>query len=229
MTIKYYDFEQNTPEWYDARLGILTASQMHLIITPSLKIADNDKSRGLVWEIAAQRINKYVEPTFIGDNAIRGHTDEILARDLYSEKYEPIEQVGFITRDIDGIIIGYSPDGCAVMSHGGIEAKSRKQKFQVETIATNKVPQEHILQVQTAMFVTDWEWIDYISYCGGMPMWVIRVLPDQSYQTSILTALIAFEAKVRDIIDQYYKRLDCVNVIETVRVETLDLNDGEYE
>jgi hypothetical protein len=227
--IKIHDVEQGSEEWHQLRCGIITASQMHLILTPTLKIADNDKTRAHVYEIAAHRITKYVEPTFIGDNAIRGHTDEIKARDLYSENYEEVIQVGFITRGIDGVIIGYSPDGMAVTELGGIEAKSRKQKFQVETIATNEVPKDHIMQCQTALFVTDWEWLDYVSYCGGMPMWVIRVFRDPSYQAAILNAVIAFEMKVKDVIDAYYNNLDCAVVIETERVETLDLNDGEYE
>jgi len=44
--IKIYEqMTQGTDEWLAARRGILTASEMKHIITPSLKTADNDKSR----------------------------------------------------------------------------------------------------------------------------------------------------------------------------------------
>ena len=215
-----HQVEQGSDEWLSLRTGIITASEMGLILTPTLKLADNDKTRAHVWEIAAQRVNGYTEPTFIGDNAIRGHADEALARDRYSNEIEPLEEVGFITRDIGGIIVGYSPDGVCMMGDGGIECKSRRQKFQLEVIATNEVPKEHILQLQTALFVTGWTWIDYVSYCGGMPMWIIRVYPDEAYQAAILRAVVDFEAKVVEAVEKYRTAIaSAERVFETERVD----------
>jgi len=221
MTPTHHNVEQGTPEWHALRTGLITASEMHLILTPTLKIADNDKTRAHVWEIAAQRVTGYTEPTYIGENAIRGHADEAIARELYSENYEPVTTGGFYTREIEpGVTIGYSPDGVAVVSNAGIEVKSRRQKYQLETIATNEVPKEHVLQLQTALLVTGWEWIDYVSYCGGMPMWKIRVTPDERYQTAIKDAVVAFEEKVADAIAAYKLNLNAAAVVvQTERVE----------
>ena len=81
MTITYHrDLIQGSDEWLAARCGLLTASEMKLILTPTLKIAANDKTRAHVYEIAAQRITRYVEPTYIGDDMLRGQEDEIIAR-----------------------------------------------------------------------------------------------------------------------------------------------------
>ena len=44
----HYDIEQGTPEWLSLRCGILTASEIKLIITPTLKVASNDKERAPV-------------------------------------------------------------------------------------------------------------------------------------------------------------------------------------
>lgn len=211
------DLEQGSDEWLQIRTGLITASEMNLILTPTLKAANNEKTRAHVWEIAAQRINGYTEPSFIGENGFRGHADEVIARELYGERVEPIEEVGFYIRDFDGFSIGYSPDGVAVMSNGGIECKSRKMKFQMQTIVENTVPTEHMLQLQTALLVTGWDWVDYVSFCGGMPMWVIRVLPDSVYEAAIIDAVTAFEDKVNEQIAAYHARLDGVDVIETER------------
>ena len=35
---------QGSEEWHAARCGLLTASEMHLIVTPTLKAASNEKS-----------------------------------------------------------------------------------------------------------------------------------------------------------------------------------------
>jgi hypothetical protein len=45
-----------------------------------------------------------------------------------------------------------------------IEAKSRKQRLQLETILNWAVPDEHIIQVQTGLLVTERDTLDYISY-----------------------------------------------------------------
>jgi len=209
----YPNVEQGTDEWLALRTGIITASEMNLILTPTLKTTNNEKTRQHVWEIAAQRINNYTEPSYIGDAMLRGHADEIIARDLYSEHIEPVQEVGFFVRDIDGVRVGYSPDGAFPFSNGGIEVKSRVQKYQLQTIATNEVPIEHRLQLQAGLFVTGWDYIDYVSFSGGMPMWIISTKPDPEYQDAIHAAVLDFESKVQDAIDTYHDRLKTAPVI----------------
>jgi len=196
------DIEQGTDAWLAIRNGILTASEIKLIMTPTRKPANNDKSRAHVWEIAAQRISGHTEPRFITDDMIRGHNDEILARDLYSEKYSPVTECGFITRLIGGVMFGYSPDGL-VGDDGLIEIKSRRQRYQVETIMSGQVPAEYMAQIQTGLMVTGRAWLDFISYSAGLPMFVSRVYPDLEYHAAITEAAIEFDEAVEAIIDTY--------------------------
>lgn len=196
------DLIQGSDEWVAARRGILTASEMKLILTPTLKLASNDKTRAHVYEIAAQRISEYVEPTFIGDEMLRGQEDEIWARQEYAKHYAPVQEVGFITNSRWGFTIGCSPD-FLVGEDGGGEIKSRRQKFQIETIARNVIPDDFVLQVQTSLLVTERRWWDFISYSGGLPMAVIRAEPIPEYQEAILEASRAFEAKVAEVTMAY--------------------------
>ena len=198
----YQDIEQGTDEWLQLRCGILTASEVKLILTPTLKMASNDKEKQHLFELLAQRINNYVEPKYINDDMIRGHEDEIRAIQLYSEEYAPVEQVGFITEDKWGFTLGYSPDGM-VGDDGLIEVKSRVQKYQAQTITEQKVAPEYIMQAQTGLLVTGRKWLDHISYCGGMPMSVIRVYPDPEIQSAILNAAYAFEQRLADNMKTY--------------------------
>lgn len=199
MTVKIYkDLIQGSDEWFQARCGILTASEMNLILTPTLKIANNDKTRAHVYEILGQRITNYVEPCYIGEHMVRGEIDEIRARDLYSEKYEAVNEVGFITNDEYGFKLGYSPDGL-VGSDGLIEIKSKIQKHHVKTICDGGIPKDHVLQVQAGLLITGRKWCDFISYCGGMPMYVHRVRPDKEIQDAIIEATQEFEEKVEEL------------------------------
>lgn len=209
MTPTHHAVTQGTQEWLALRCGMLTASEMHLILTPTLKQANNDKSRSHLYELLAQRITQYVEPHYISDDMLRGHDDEIRARELYAAEYTtdgPVTQVGFITNDRWGFTIGYSPDAL-VGSDGQLECKSRRQKYQVQTALEIgrgvTCPIDFLLQVQTGLLVTERKWCDFISYSGGLHMVVNRVVPDPVIQEGILSASKFFELKLAEEMREY--------------------------
>jgi predicted phage-related endonuclease len=217
VTITYHpDLIQGSDEWLQQRCGLLTASEMKLVLTPTLKMANNDKLRAHVYEIAAQRITGYVEPHYVGDDMIRGHDDEIEARDLYEKNFAPVKQTGFVTNDKLGFIIGCSPDGL-VGDDGGIECKSRRQKFQIQTIARAEMPDDFVIQVQTELFVTERQWFDFLSYSGGLPMAVIRIELDPEYQEAIAAAAVQFEARVQDVMSDFRASLLKIRSVPTKR------------
>lgn len=207
MTIVRHDnVVQGSIEWHEMRRGLLTASEMKLIITPTLKVAANDKERAHLYHLMSQRIAGYVEDTFEGYAMLRGREDEVDAKIAYSNKYEPVEDVGFITNDKWGFKIGYSPDG-RVGDVGGIEAKSRNHKLQIETILEHAmaqtVPADFVIQCQTGLLVSEWEWLDFISYSAGLPMITIRTYPDPVIQAAIVAAATAFEERITKRMDEF--------------------------
>lgn len=196
MTVTYHrDFDQGSGEWLKQRCGMLTSSAVKHILTPTLKTSANDKTRQHLYELLAQRATGHVEPQYISDDMLRGESEEITARDFYSKHYAPVEQCGFITNDKLGFAIGCSPDGL-VGDDGMIEIKSRRQKYQAQTIVEGIVPDEFVLQIQCALLVSERKWCDFISYCGGMPMFVLRVLPDLEIMKAIEDAALAFEVRL---------------------------------
>jgi len=220
MTITMHEeVIQGSDEWLALRRGILTASEMKLIITPTLKIANNDKSRSHLYELLSQRISGYVEPGYVSDDMLRGYDDEDRARQAYTKHYAPARQVGFVTNDEWGFVLGYSPDAL-VGDDGQIECKSRRQKFQIETIIADEVPADYMIQLQTGLLVTGRKWCDFISYCGGLPMFTKRVLPDGKIQAAILDAAAAFYDELFDKYYAYNSRLHAIKdrLIPTERV-----------
>lgn len=214
---------QGSDEWLAARCGLITASEMkHLLTLKSLKKSDNEKTRQHVYELLFQRITGFVEPQYVSDAMLRGQEDEIYARAAYEEHYAPVVETGFITNDKWGFTIGYSPDGL-VGDDGLIEVKSRAGKYQVQTIAENEVPEEYMLQLQTGLLVSERKWIDFISYSGGLPMFVKRVEPDALIQGAILAACADFEARVRQKHTEYEATLLGQKFIPTERRATEEI------
>lgn len=220
--IKYYDsVVQGSDEWLALRRGLITASEMKLILTPTLKVASNDKEKAHLYELAAQRISGYVEPTYIGDDMLRGWEDEVEARQLYSEHFAPVTEIGFVKNNTLGFDIGYSPDGL-VGDDGLIECKGRRQKYQIKTIVEcvceGKIPEDYILQIQTGLWVTQRKWCDFITYCGGLEMAVIRVYPSEEIQSAIKDAATVFEAKINAVVKKYHEvKKSGARLIPTVR------------
>jgi hypothetical protein len=137
----------------------------------------------------------------MNDDMLRGVEDEPIARDLYAEHYAPVVETGFMVEDRWGFKIGYSPDGL-VGDDGLIEIKSRRSKTQLSTILAGHPPIENMAQLQCALLVSGRKWIDYVSYCGGMHLYVKRVTPQPKWFEAIVEAADAAEK----------------NIIETIRI-----------
>lgn len=198
------DLAQGSPDWHDQRRGMVTASVVGQLITATtIKAASNDHSRTLTASLVAERITGYTEPSYMNDDMLRGVMDEPLARDLYA-KHNDVEvtETGFMVRDDWGFSIGYSPDGM-VGDDGLIEVKSRRQKKHLQTILADKVPPENMAQLQAGLLVSGREWCDYISYCGGMPLWTKRVYPDPKWAEAIVDAVSAFEQQAQLMTHDY--------------------------
>lgn len=239
MTIKYHpEILQGSEEWFAIRCGILTASEMKNVINhnldpvkPTKKDIEKGKDITHLYELLAQRITKYTEPSYVSDDMLRGHEDEIHAKIEYAKTYSPIQDMGFITNDKWGFTIGFSPDGL-VGDDGLVESKSRKYKYQIETILDNEMPSDFLIQVQTGLLVSERKWCDFISYPahGGADMITIRIEEDKKAQDAIIAAACDFEGRLQQKFKKYNEIVASGNVrlIKTERrIETLMVGETE--
>lgn len=223
MTLhEYPDLIQGTDEWHEVRLGIVTASVVGQLITGrTLQAAANPASRAIVAQLVAERITGWADPTYVSDDMERGWEDEPRARDAYAEhRGVEVAEMGFMVRDDWGFPIGYSPDGL-VGDDGLIEIKSRRPKKHLQTILADRVPAENMAQIQCGLLVSGREWCDYISYAGGMPLWVKRVYPEPTWYAAISDAVRVFEEIAVEMTADY--RSAVVGLPMTERVTEMDM------
>lgn len=216
------DLTQGCDAWHDQRRGMVTASVVGRLVTAkTLQSAANDESRGLTATLVAERITGHTEPTYLNDDMLRGIEDEPRALEKYAEHYgRPVDTVGFMVRDDWGFELGYSPDGL-VGNDGLIEVKSRRQKKQLQTILADQVPAENMAQLQCGLLVSGRTWCDYVSYCGGMPMYVKRVEPDERWQAAIVAAVEKFETTAAEMVAAYSKATEGLAQTERVELEVV--------
>lgn len=164
--------------------------------------ASNDESRSLTLHLAAERINGWTEDTYINNDMWRGIDSEPIARNLYAEKYAPVTEVGLMVLQRDGFRLGYSPDGL-VGDEGLIEIKAPRAKGHLTTILAGHPPLDYMPQLQAGLLVSGRKWIDFVSFHGGMPLYVKRVYPDRRWFDAITKAAQAFEHNITEIIRIY--------------------------
>ncbi|MDD7813658.1 YqaJ viral recombinase family protein [Mycobacterium sp. CSUR Q5927] len=160
--------------------------------------ASNEDSRSLTTLLASERITGWTWPTFTSEDMWRGVESEPIVRDLYSKHYAPATQVGFMVAEGNGYRLGYSPDGL-VGDEGLLEIKAPRARTHLATILADRPPVEHMPQLQAGLLVSGRQWIDYISFCGGMPLFVKRVRPDDRWFKAIRSAVASCEENIAEM------------------------------
>lgn len=171
----------------------------------TIKTASNDQSQRLTLLLACERITGISDDReqFTSNDMLIGQLDEPLAREVYSGHHAEAVEAGFMVRDDWGFSIGYSPDGL-VGDDGLIEVKSPRAKEHLRTILADEVPARYMAQCQTGLLVSGREWIDYVSFFGGMPLYTKRVLPDPMWAEAIVSAVAAFEQTAEQMTRDYH-------------------------
>jgi len=191
--MKIHDVEQNSPEWLDLRLAIPTASEFSKIITSTGKASTQsaDYMNTLLAEWMAGEPLESWEGNMWTE---RGHELEESARTFYEmKKNVDVDQVGFVTNDFAGC----SPDGL-VGDDGGIEIKCPKPGIHVKYLMADKIPSTYVPQVQGALWITERDWFDFISYHPVLEPMIIRVNRDGKYISLLSAAIQNFTDKMSE-------------------------------
>ena len=140
--------EQRTADWYEARLGKFTASEIHKLMGKQV-LGETGKS--YAFEKAVEIVFGYQENDFISYDMQRGTELEPLAFNKFKELKElnfiDVETCGFISIDENS---GSSPDGL-VSNDSILEIKCPKLETFAKLVATNEIDRKYFLQMQKQM------------------------------------------------------------------------------
>lgn len=184
-----HDLEQGAPEWFAARAGIITCSELQCLLVKG-KDASGLGASALTYmfKIIGERMTGEPVNSFNNHHMERGHILEPVARELYELTTGTQSEVcGFMTNHG----AGYSPD-LLVGADGLGEIKTKMPHIQAEVLYFDEVPSEHMAQIQGGLWISERKWLDFISYCPGMPLFVKRVYRDEVMINAIANATSRF-------------------------------------
>lgn len=175
------DHEQGTPEWFESRLGIPSASSYSKLVTSTGKRASTFDD--YCYQLACERITGERTDTIKTPAMQRGNELEEEARTAYEFIYEKtVTETGFILDDSK--LFGASPDGLITVDGNyehGLEIKCPMPKTHLKYLDKGKLPTEYKAQVHGCMLVTGLEYWDFISYHPQIEMFFIRVERDEEF------------------------------------------------
>jgi len=171
--------QQGSPEWYQVRLGIPTASEFHRILTPGGQ--PSKQARPYMYRLIAERVlGESMDDRFTGTEWMhRGKREEPNAAAQFAFTNDMVlEEVGFVTTN-DGRM-GCSPDRLISGRNEIVEVKAPAPWTQVGYLLDGPGDQ-YKAQVQGQLLIGEYECVHFYAWHPRMPPVHIVTLRDEPY------------------------------------------------
>jgi len=200
--------EQRTPEWYQSRLGKVTASRVSDVIAKT-KSGYSASRANYMAELLCERLTGSVGVTYSNAAMEWGIVTEPQAIAAYEGTVgDLVEKVGFVPHSSIEMS-GASPDGL-IGEDGLIEVKCPNTATHVDTLLNATIPAKYIAQMQWQMACTGRKWCDFVSYDPRMPekmqLFVKRLDRDDTYIGELEKEVSSFLAELENQVNQLNKQ-----------------------
>jgi hypothetical protein len=199
--ITVHTCEQGSPDWFDARRGLPTASEFSTILAKGKGGGPSLTREKYLLTLAGEILTGECVESYTNTHMERGKVMEAEARDLYAFQTDAVlERVGFVRNDTWGA--GGSPDSL-IGSSGGIEVKTALPHIQLKRLIDGELPSEHRAQCQGILGITGREWLDFVSYWPKLKLFVTRVYRDEAYIANLKVAVQEFNEELGALVDRF--------------------------
>lgn len=194
--------QQQTPEWFAARLGKVTASRVADAIART-KSGYSASRENYATELALERIMGYSQPGYTSPAMQWGIATEPEARAAYEmARGDMVAGCGLIDHPTIEMS-GASPDGL-IGSNGLLEIKCPESKQHLEYLRLSTAPAKYKPQIQWQLACTGRAWCDFVSYDPRFPeplrLHIVRVDRDAEYIASVELEVVEFLKQVAAVV-----------------------------
>lgn len=190
------DCEQGSDEWFQARLGIPTASRFSTVMAVGKGGGESLTRRKYMLQLAGEKLTQQPMEAYRNEAMDRGteHEPQALAQYQFDTDTE-VQRVGFIRCGRTGC----SPDGL-IGEDGMVEFKSALPDILIDIHLRKRYPPEHRAQCQGGLWVAQRKWIDIVVFWPGLPSYVERITRDESYIDEIAGAVGQFNRELDGVV-----------------------------
>lgn len=187
--------EQGTPEWLQARKGVITGSRFKDCRDRLKSGAPSKKCLDYAMDVAREREGGEPMQVFVNGAMRLGTEQEPYARAVYERKTGHIvDEAGFITTP--DRLFGVSVDGL-VGDDGIIEIKTMVSSDTLFTAFVNGDIAAYVDQCNGAMWLLGRKWVDLVLWVHDLGrMKIIRIDRDDNQIESLEADLMEFERTV---------------------------------
>jgi putative phage-type endonuclease len=158
--------EQRTPEWFQKRLGKVTASRIADLMAKT-KTGPGASRANYLAQLVTERLTGTPTESYKSPAMDWGIEQEAAARAAYSARMGVlVDEVDFV--DHPTMQAGASPDGL-VGEDGLIEIKCPNTSTMLEYLEDRTIPQKYRLQMQWQLAVTGRDWCDFVAFDPRLP------------------------------------------------------------
>ena len=199
---------QGTEEWFQQRLGKVTASRISDVIAKTKTGVSTSRQNYLI-QLVSERLTGKKTDSFTNKAMEDGVEREPIARKLYESKTNSIvTEVGFF----DHLVIkntGASPDGAVNAEEEGkyaglIEIKCPLETTHTNTLMNKSIPSKYVPQMQWQLACTGARWVDFVSFNPNFPeplqVFVKRLDRDDTYIAELEAEVVRFLEEVEQTI-----------------------------
>lgn len=196
---------QQSAQWFQQRIGKLTASNMAAVLDFTVKGAEGAKRKQLKIDILAERMTDIIREVYVTPAMLHGQEQEPNAKLLYTEKTGiQIMPAPFVEHPtIENL--GASPDGY-IGAEGLLEVKCPTTSKFISWMLAGVVPEEHKPQMLAQLACTRRKWVEFVAFDPRMPegkrLFIRRYEPAEQDIKDIETAAEKFLAEVDEMFDQ---------------------------
>lgn len=191
------EVQQKSWDWFKARAGKVTGSELKNLITDKLKIRSwaSEMPNSYLHRKVAEKWRGEALQSFGGNQQTdQGVIYEEQARNFFASLLEAdIETVGGIESDDERLWC--SPDGI-IGESVGLEIKCPNADTQVGWLLVGGVPEEHVLQVQFSLWVSGFKQWQFLSWCKDFPHLAVTVEPNAELFSIMESAVTDFNARL---------------------------------
>ena len=192
----YKDINQGSPEWFEIRVGKVTASHAQAI-------GNNGKGlENYILEVVAEMFSSSEKEHYSNEHTERGNELEPIARSMYELQNDvEVEEIGFAEYND---FVGCSPDGL-VGKDGMIEIKCPDDKTYFNLLMNEKIDNAYIWQCQMNMLILERKWCDLVFYNPNFEksMKIFRLEPDKEMFSKLKEGFAKAEAEITRLVSKY--------------------------